>query len=129
MDNIIDGRALAAKHQQFLEEKVAKLGRKPKVVSILVGDDPASVLYTQMKQKKAGQIGIDFEYIRFSFTDRFEDVAMTIVKLNRDSTVNGIMVQLPLPSNFLGERKAGDLLQRINPQKDVDGLTENSLFL
>lgn len=129
MDNIIDGKALALKHQQFLQEKITKLGIRPKIVSILVGDDPASVLYTQMKQKKASQLGIDFDYIRYSSQDRFEDIAMAIVKLNQDRAVSGIMVQLPLPKDFLGDRSAEDLLQRINPEKDVDGLTKNSPFL
>jgi methylenetetrahydrofolate dehydrogenase (NADP+)/methenyltetrahydrofolate cyclohydrolase len=129
MDNLIDGKALAAKHQQFLQEKIIKLGRKPKIVSILVGDNPESVLYTKMKQEKASQVGVEFTAMRFPSSELFENVSLSIVKLNQDPTVDGIMVQLPLPKEFLGEREEKDLLGRINPEKDVDGLTENGPFL
>lgn len=129
MDNIIDGKKLAAIHQRRVMEKLQRLGMRPKVVSILVGDDPASLMYTKTKQKKASEMGIDFDYIRFPETEQFQNVAMAIVKLNQDPTINGIMAQLPLPKQFLGERSAVDLLGRIDPKKDVDGLTESSQFL
>ena len=127
--HIIDGKALGLKHEEALKQKVANLSKKPKVVSILVGDDPPSLLYTKMKQKKAQDIGIDFEYIHFPASENFENVSMTILKLNQDPYVSGIMVQLPLPKEFLGDKKTDDLLQTIDQKKDVDGLTGAGTFL
>ncbi len=129
MDNVIDGRKLAAIHEQRLIDKLRHLNFRPKIVSILVGDDEASLTYTKMKQKKAAEVGIDFDYIKFPETEQFQNVAMTIVKLNQDPRINGIMVQLPLPGEFLRERTTDDLLGRIDPQKDVDGLRVDSPFL
>lgn len=129
MSNIIDGRALAQKRQQKLQEKIKRLAAPPKVVSILVGDDPSSVLYTQIKQKKAGELGIDFQPLTFSKDSGFELVAQKIQKLNHDSAVSGIMVQLPLPGQFLRNHTARELLELIGQNKDIDGLTNNSPFL
>ncbi len=126
---IINGRALAQKREIELLEKLSGLNIKPKVVSILIGDDPPSLLYTQMKQKKAAELGIDFQYIHLPKTENFANVSMMILKLNNDLSVNGIMVQLPLPKEFLKGKKADELLSQIDSKKDVDGLTGKSQFL
>lgn len=122
-DKIIDGKKLAAQHERLLAAKIKKLKTKPKVVSILVGEDPASVLYSQMKQKKAQELGISFALKSFPENAHFDEIAEEIKKLNKDRQVSGIMVQLPLPKKFLGENQPEDLLRLINPKKDVDGLT------
>ncbi len=129
MDNIIDGKRLAQIHQQRLIQELGKLNLKPKVVSILVGDDPASVLYTKIKQQKAAEVGIDFSVMKFGEDTPFGDVNLTIVKLNQDPTINGIMVQLPLPQKFLNGKEVNQLLDTISTQKDIDGLRQNSPFL
>lgn len=126
---IINGKALAQKREIELLEKINKLNIKPKVVSILIGDDPPSLLYTQMKQKKAAELGIDFQYIHLPKNEQFSNVSLMILKLNQEPTVNGIMIQLPLPKEFLQGKKADELLSQIDPKKDVDGLTGNSNFL
>lgn len=114
MTNIIDGRSLAYKHQQALIEKIKTLKKLPKIVSVLVGDNPASVMYTSIKQKKSQELGIDFSVTRFPEGCQFEEVVDKIKSLNADKTVDGIMIQLPsLPG----------LIDLIDPQKDVDGLT------
>lgn len=120
---IIDGRKLALKRQEKLIQEVKKLKLTPKIVSILVGDDAPSVLYTKIKQKKAEEIGIDFEPIHFVFPlPVWEAVCQEIIKLNNNPEVNGIMVQLPLPQEFLQGKDEKELLQLIDPSKDVDGL-------
>lgn len=129
MSKIISGTDLAKKHEYLLKEKIIGLSKKPKIVSILIGDDPSSLLYTQMKQKKASSLGIGFDYMNFSETESFHNVVMTIIKLNNDPEISGIMVQLPLPKKFLQNNTTEDLLKNINLQKDVDGLTPNSPFL
>ena len=126
---VIDGKAIAKKREQELKDRLDKLSKKPKVVSILVGEDPPSVLYTQMKQKKAQELGIDFQFIHYRDTEDFSNVLHTIVKLNKDPQANGIMVQLPLPQKFLKGKKGDDLVMLIDPKKDVDGLTGRGVFL
>lgn len=126
---IIDGRKIARKREALLKQKVTGLSVKPKVVSLLIGDDPASVLYTRMKQKKASEIGISFEFVQFSSDEDFSIVAYTIIKLNQDKTVHGIMIQLPLPASFLQGKMVDQLLTLIDFAKDVDGLTGKGVFL
>lgn len=126
---IIDGRKLAEIVQQKLTEKIKNLPKTPKVVSILVGTDAPSVLYTNIKQKKAAEVGIDFEPLKFPENAEFSEVENSIKELNEDSEVNGIMVQLPLPEEFLKGRDDSELLELIDPKKDVDGLTKNSHYL
>lgn len=129
MDNLIDGRALAASHEEKLSEKLKNLGKTPNVVSILIGDDPSSVLYTNIKQKKAAELGIEFEPLKFSEQDSFDAVGQKIKELNEDKTVNGIMIQLPIPENFLKGHSWTELTHMISPEKDVDGLTPNGPYL
>lgn len=120
---IIDGKKLALKHEEILKGKIKGLSRKPKIVSILIGDDPASLMYSKMKQKKAQELGIDFELECFEMTPpRWQAVTEEIKRLNDDKSVNGVMIQLPVPEEFLGEHQAEGLLDLIDPGKDVDGL-------
>ncbi|MBI3485569.1 bifunctional 5,10-methylenetetrahydrofolate dehydrogenase/5,10-methenyltetrahydrofolate cyclohydrolase [Candidatus Daviesbacteria bacterium] len=128
-NKIIDGRKLAQLHQEKVKQKLAKLNIKPKVVSILIGDDPPSVLYTNMKQKKALEVGIDFQPTRIPATEDYEKVVDLIKQLNDDPKINGIMIQLPIPGELLQGYDKYELLNLINKKKDVDGLTSNSPFL
>jgi methylenetetrahydrofolate dehydrogenase (NADP+) / methenyltetrahydrofolate cyclohydrolase len=122
---IIDGRELARAHQS----KLKKLKSSPKVVSILVGTDASSVLYSDIKQKKATELGIEFEIRQLPVTAEYPDLENEIQALNKDKAISGIMVQLPLPRKFLGERDQNDILKLINPKKDVDGLSPKSKVL
>ncbi len=130
VSNIIDGKALALKHENALAKKIKSLkllksersssSNKPTVVSILVGNDPASVLYVHMKQRKAQSLGINFELLEYPDEVTFKEVAEKINQLNKDKNVDGIMVQLPsLPG----------LTELISPKKDVDGLTGKGKYL
>lgn len=129
MNKIIDGKALADQLAQKLKDKLNNLIKRPLVVSILIGSDPNSLLYTQMKQKKAEQFNIDFLPIKFSEDTPFETVAQKIVALNKTDEVKGIMIQLPIPKTFLGKYSKWDLINRIDPKKDIDGLVEGSPFM
>lgn len=125
---IINGKALAKKREEKLESRILNLEARVKVVSLLIGDDPSSLLYTQMKQKKAHKLGIDFDFEQFPEDIEYEVVEGIIKNLNRDESVTGIMIQLPLPKNFLKGHKTQELLDLIDPKKDIDGLTSNSHF-
>lgn len=128
---IFDGRALARKKEASLKEKLSQLaGQKmPKLISILVGDNPESELYLSLKQKAALRVGIKNEIIRFDQEADPVEIIEHIKRLNLDAETTGIMVQLPLPKGSLFEQYQQDLLNAIDPQKDVDCLTSENLGL
>lgn len=125
---IIYGKKLAAQYEGELKEEVKKLGFAPCGVNILIGDDPSSVLYTQIKEKKAQEIGIDLKTLRFSLgggtnpPPRWDDVVQKIEEMNKDPNIYGIMIQLPVPEDFLEGHSLDELLGKIDSQKDIDGL-------
>lgn len=126
---IIDGKKWAAVHQEKLKKRIAELKRVPYGVNILVGDDPSSVLFTQLKEKKARELGLNFETKKFEFPhSMWEAVCEEIKKLSEDSKVDGVMVQLPLPGKFVGGHTTDELLELIDPKKDIDGLTGKGPF-
>ena len=129
MSELIDGRKLAKAREEKLAAKVKSLNLTPKVISLVIGADPASHLYTNMKKKKAADVGIEFEPKYFSEETPFEEIANVIQKLNSDPEINGIMVQLPMPEKFLNGRHELELLNLIDKKKDIDGLTENPIFM
>src|SRR3989344_9632401 len=129
MGQIIDGKLLAEKLGRELAEKIGDLKERPLVVSILIGSDPNSLLYTQMKQKKADEFNIDFLPMKFSKTSSFENVAKKIQSLNETDEVKGIMIQLPIPKDFLGKSSKWDLIKLIDPKKDIDGMVPDSPFV
>ncbi len=120
---VIDGKKLAAEHEDVLRERVAGLSRIPHIMSILVGDNPPSLIYSNLKKKKAEELGISFELVQFPSSTGFGFVVDKIIELNQNSLVDGIMIQLPLPEEFLGNHTTEELINKIDPKKDVDGLT------
>jgi methylenetetrahydrofolate dehydrogenase (NADP+) / methenyltetrahydrofolate cyclohydrolase len=129
MGQVIDGKALAERLGEELKQKLGKLKERPLVVSVLIGSDPNSLLYTQMKQKKAEEFNIDFLPMKFPVKTSFENVATQIKKLNNSPEVKGIMIQLPVPRDFLMNYLKTDLINLINPKKDIDGMRPDSPFL
>ncbi len=118
----IDGKAFAAGLRAKIAAAVpafqAAAGRKPGLAVILVGDDPASRVYVANKAKQTAEVGmISFEHRLPADTAQDELIAL-VRKLNADDTVDGILVQLPLPKH-LGEMA---VVSAIDPDKDVDGL-------
>ena len=118
---IIDGRATALAIRNDLKEEISALSttRAPKLVFILVGDNPASISYVKGKQKACNDVGITSHIERFDKNETNDKIASYISSLNMDSNVDGILLQLPLPDGFDQET----LLNTISPDKDVDGLT------
>ena len=121
MAKIIDGKALAAKKQAALQEKVERLkaesGLVPGLVVILVGDDPASQVYVQNKERFAKKVGFLSETVRLSESISEEELIQVIEKYNKDERFHGILVQLPLPKHINDKR----VILAIDPKKDVDG--------
>ncbi len=121
MANLIDGKAVAAKIREEVSAEVAQLreqGIIPKLAVILVGDDPASVVYAKSKQTASNKVGIEFELFTMPATTQEEEVISLIERLNGDQAVHGIMIELPLPKHLSKER----VMSAVDPKKDVDGV-------
>jgi methylenetetrahydrofolate dehydrogenase (NADP+) / methenyltetrahydrofolate cyclohydrolase len=120
--SLMDGRALAAEIKARLAQEAGMMkaaGVRPKLATILVGDDAPSKVYVASKQHAAQEVGIAPEGHHLAGTSPAEDLALLIRRLNADKSINGIILELPLPQH-LDPRKMIDL---ISPEKDVDGLT------
>lgn len=118
---IIDGKQIAASLKAEVAQKVseasAKCGRTPKLTVILVGEDPASQVYVRNKAKACEAVGIENETIRMSAETTESELLDTIARLNADPSVDGILVQLPVPRH-INESK---VIEAIAKEKDVDG--------
>ncbi len=121
---IIDGKAIAAALRAEIKteaEQLTKGGTQPCFAVILVGDDPASKVYVKSKIKACREAGIESYEKRLPEESTAEEICHVIKNLNMNPKVHGILLQLPLPDHLKGDQE--DLVQMIDPAKDVDGLT------
>ncbi|MHB8691003.1 MAG: bifunctional methylenetetrahydrofolate dehydrogenase/methenyltetrahydrofolate cyclohydrolase FolD [Solirubrobacteraceae bacterium] len=120
---VIDGRAIAAAIKGELEVEVgryaAEYGRVPGLATILVGDDSASAVYVAAKHRACEEVGIRSIHRRLPATASERELVELIDELNVEESVDGILCQLPLPRGL----DATTVINRIDPGKDVDGLT------
>lgn len=116
--DVIDGKAHAAELRETLRQKISSMPIKPGLAVILVGEDPASQVYVGNKVKACEAAGIESFEHRLPGTTTEKQLLDLIDKLNDDNNIHGILLQLPLPKH-LNSQKA---IQRIAPDKDVDGL-------
>lgn len=117
---IIDGKAIASKVRNALKqrtEKLAQSGLQPGLAVILVGDNPASSIYVRNKAKACKETGIHSEIYQFPSDTSQETVLQHIQALNHDPKIHGILIQLPLPSQFDTQK----IIASIAIEKDVDG--------
>jgi methylenetetrahydrofolate dehydrogenase (NADP+)/methenyltetrahydrofolate cyclohydrolase len=126
MGKIINGKEVALKVKEdikdFINNRKEKNLKIPKIASILVGNDGGSIYYMASQEKVAMSLGAGFLKITLPETLKDEDVIAEIHKLNEDSDIQGIILQLPLPSNFDEKR----IIKEISPIKDIDCLTFES---
>lgn len=120
---IINGLNLAEKIKKKLRKKIIKLPSPPGLAVILIGNDPASKLYVNLKKKACDLVGINFHYYFFDGDYSDEEIIETINFLNNDYEINGILVQLPLPKRYNTDK----IIAAINPEKDVDGFHPKTL--
>lgn len=124
---ILDGKIVAADIKQRLKEEidnaVASGRRQPRLVIISVGNDPASKVYVRNKIKACEECGIFVTHSAHNEDVSFHHIVGLIDYCNHDSSIDGIMVQLPLPKGW-DERV---IIDTINPSKDVDGLTTTNI--
>jgi methylenetetrahydrofolate dehydrogenase (NADP+)/methenyltetrahydrofolate cyclohydrolase len=117
----LDGRSAAREIYERIAAdvaaRIAQGGPRPKLATVVVGDDPASAQYVRMKQANAKQVGIDSDDHRLSATTTTEELLELVQSLNRDETVSGILVQQPAPPHIDMTR----VIVALDPVKDVDG--------
>ena len=121
MANIIDGKAISLAIKDEVKAQIpeleAKYGRKPCLCVIIVGENPASQVYVRNKVKAAEYVGMKSMLLRLPEETPEADLLATIQKLNADSEVDGILVQLPLPKHISEDK----VIDAIAKEKDVDG--------
>ncbi|MBL7661116.1 bifunctional methylenetetrahydrofolate dehydrogenase/methenyltetrahydrofolate cyclohydrolase FolD [bacterium] len=115
---IIDGKRVAAELKKSLSERVATFSAPATLAVVLVGDNPASQVYVSAKSKAAHEIGLKVMDLKIAANADTQSVVATLQKLSADPTVDGILLQLPLPKQV----DEFTCLCAIDPRKDVDGL-------
>ena len=124
---ILDGKKIAADIRAELREQirslVAKGQRAPKLAVVIVGHNPASETYVANKMKACAEVGIDSERIAFEADITEQDLLTEVQRLNNDPTIDGFIVQLPLPEHI----SETTIMSAIDRRKDVDGLTPENV--
>jgi methylenetetrahydrofolate dehydrogenase (NADP+)/methenyltetrahydrofolate cyclohydrolase len=120
--NLIDGKKISSDKRAEIKEKVAKIkqetGKTPGLATILIGGDSASQVYIKSKIKACEDTGIKSFHHTLDENSSQEEIIVLIKKLNKNSEIDGILLQLPLPQN----KDAQECLNTISPLKDVDGI-------
>ena len=123
---IIDGKALAKKIRQELKvecDELKEKGINPKLAVIMVGDNPASKVYVRNKSRACDEIGIEYEEFLLHDNIKQEELISLIKKLNEDKSINGILLQSPIPEHL----NINQAFKTITYRKDVDGFTPSSV--
>lgn len=116
MAKIIDGKLVAKEILETMADEILFLGQTACLAVIIVGEDPASKIYVNLKKKKAIELGLDSIVIEMPENITQEELLAKIEELNKDEKINAILVQLPLPKHI--DTKA--VIEKIDPKKDVD---------
>ena len=118
---LIDGKKVAAELREELKKEVSELKKKynkvPGLTVILIGDMTPSQIYVRNKERSANEVGLKSDVIKYADTVKENTVLEKIKELNKDETVSGILVQLPLPKHIDKQK----VIETIDPSKDVDG--------
>src|SRR5437879_8642780 len=118
---VLDGRAVAKEVfdqvAKAVSDRVSRGGSRPRLATVLVGDDPASAAYVALKQRNAGNVGIESEDHRLPSTTTTEELLALVERLNRDDAVSGILIQQPTPRHVDMRR----IVCALDPVKDGDG--------
>jgi len=123
---ILDGKALAAEVLSGIASEAARLAQRgihPGLAAILVGDDAASRIYVRNKVRACEQTGVRSKLLELPASVTQQALASVIGELNRDTSIHGILVQLPLPKHI----DAARILDAVSPDKDVDGFHPQNL--
>lgn len=119
---ILDGKKLSLKILKEIKNKVKK---QLKLAVILVGDNKVSETYIKEKQNACKEIGIDFELFKFPLDINEVDLKQEVLRITKDPANSGVVIQLPLPKGF----NIQEILNLITPEKDIDALSEKSIYI
>ena len=120
---ILDGKTLGKEIQEEIRLEVEKLDKKPHLAVVLVGEDSASKIYVNTKNRTCERLGFKSTVINLPETVSEGDLKLKIRELNNDEDVNAILIQLPLPAHI----DTNNCIKEISPIKDVDGFTPENL--
>ncbi|MFA7252863.1 MAG: bifunctional 5,10-methylenetetrahydrofolate dehydrogenase/5,10-methenyltetrahydrofolate cyclohydrolase [Candidatus Paceibacterota bacterium] len=124
MSKILDGKIIRDEIIIKLKKEIEGLKTKPILAIIQIGDLAESNKYIKAKKSFDEKIGAEVQHLKFANDILQTEIVLEIQRLNQDQTITGIIVQLPLPKHLL----VNEIINAIDPRKDVDGLTENSPF-
>ena len=122
---ILDGKKCSEMRLELLKEEIEDSGLYPHLATVIVGSDPASQMYVRMKHRACERVGIGSVGIELPADSSTEKVLESVIRLNRDADIDGILVQLPLPKQVDAER----VIAAVSPEKDVDGFHPENLGL
>lgn len=120
MAKLLDGKACSQEIEAELAAAVAAMATPPVLALVLVGDNPDSKTYIRLKKKASERVGIAAQVFELPTASTLDDLSALLAKLNADTQVHGVLLQLPLPEHLASHEEA--LLESIAPIKDVDGL-------
>lgn len=119
MAEIISGKALASKIKQEIKQEVEQLGIKPSFAIVQIGDNPASNTYVRNKIKDCQECGIESRLYRYNSSITQDFLEDFFERMSADKSINALMLQLPIPKHLNAQK----IIDKIAPEKDVDGLT------
>lgn len=119
MAEIISGKALASKIKQEVKQEVEQLGIKPSFAIVQIGDNPASNTYVRNKIKDCQECGIESRLYRYNSSITQDFLEDFFERMSADKSINALMLQLPIPKHLNAQK----IIDKIAPEKDVDGLT------
>ena len=117
MTTVLDGKAVSEKRLDLVREAIDEAGLRPRLATVLVGDDPASALYVRMKHQACERVHIGSVNVTLPGDASTERIVEAVRRLNDDPEIHGILVQLPLPAHADEEA----VIEAVSPGKDVDG--------
>lgn len=123
---VIYGKQLAEDLREEMKQEVSTLHQKgihPKLVVVIIGEDPASRSYVKGKQRASEKVGMESDLIELSVDTSEKELLDLIERLNQDDSVHGILVQLPVPEHISDQK----IIEAIDPKKDVDGFHPQSV--
>ena len=123
IEKILDGRKLADELNSDLKKKISQVvnqvGIRPKLATVMVGEDPASKIYVNIKHKTSAQVGIDSLMVNLKISTSKKELIKKLKELNNDNSIHGILLQIPLPIHL--KEFTSEFLECVSPIKDVDG--------
>jgi len=125
MATILDGKKIADMRLEILKEEIEDSGLYPRLATVIVGNDPASQMYIRMKHRACEKTGIGSVGMELAGDVTTEQVLQTVIQLNNDADINGILIQLPLPKQV----DTAKVIAAMSPEKDVDGFHPFNLGL